>query len=205
MRETARLGVKFEASTLHHLKGSGRKTARPFRCGRDSERCSACVCDSIDSPALLVLLRGDPRDAVAIVVVPPDGVIALGADLLDLCGLINSWISLALQGGGRLPSPWASRTRFLYLVAAKMIKTAKNIIKIIGIDASITIHLRGSKSCLPSRSAGQKRSHLAPCSSAKEIGDRYRECGNRNSKTRDKAAIAVNRRSRLVRAQHAQG
>ena len=27
--------------------------------GRDSERCSACVCDSIDSPALLVLLRGD--------------------------------------------------------------------------------------------------------------------------------------------------
>ena len=151
--------------------------------GRDSERCSACVCDSINSPALLVLLRGDlkselllqrasdgaahrvrlqavddfvdgrsfgrrsmtmscacllsargrsgaargarldrargvrhvgrfagalrlflrrsfpridsrrsesgiggdERDAAAIVVVPPDGVIALGADLLNLC------------------------------------------------------------------------------------------------------------------------
>ena len=30
-------------------------------------------------------IGGDERDAVAIVVVPPDGVIALGADLLNLC------------------------------------------------------------------------------------------------------------------------
>ena len=32
--------------------------------GRNSERCSACVCNSIDSPTLLVLLRGDLKSGL---------------------------------------------------------------------------------------------------------------------------------------------